>query len=403
MAVALATPTVTVTPDSLSITPFQTLTVTVSLSGPAGGPVPTGAVKLTSGSYTSVGATLSSGTASITIPAGALSLGSDTLTVNYTPDSTSSTLYAGATGSSSVTVSTVTPTVLVSPASRSLLASQVLSVTVAVSGPSGGPTATGSVTLTSGSYDSGAVTLSGGSATINIPANSLSTGTDTLTAIYTPDSGSPGYASASGASTVVVNPRITPAVTVTPSASSILTTQALGVNISVSGPSGNPNPTGSVDLTSGGYNSGAVTLAGGSATINIPANSLSTGNDTLTAIYTSDSGSPGYTSASGTSTVSRQLLHADSHGNAACHQHPHHAGPTGQRLRQRPFGRSAPTGSVDLTSGSYDSGAITLSSGSAAINVPAARSALAPTRFQSATCLTRPAAPRTAAPQAPVR
>ncbi|MFZ0305122.1 MAG: FG-GAP-like repeat-containing protein [Terracidiphilus sp.] len=371
VAVALATPTVTVTPDSLSITPFQTLTVTVSLSGPAGGPVPTGAVKLTSGSYTSVGATLSSGTASITIPAGALSLGSDTLTVNYTPDSTSSTLYAGATGSSSVTVSTVTPTVLVSPASRSLLASQVLSVTVAVSGPSGGPTATGSVTLTSGSYDSGAVTLSGGSATINIPANSLSTGTDTLTAIYTPDSGSPGYASASGASTVVVNPRITPAVTVTPSASSILTTQALGVNISVSGPSGNPNPTGSVDLTSGGYNSGAVTLAGGSATINIPANSLSTGNDTLTAIYTSDSGSPGYTSASGTSTVAVSSftptvtvtpLATSILTTQALQVNASVSGPSGD---------PAPTGSVDLTSGSYDSGAVTLSSGSVAINIPA--------------------------------
>jgi hypothetical protein len=62
-------------------------------------------------------------------------------------------------------------------------------VTVTVNGGSGNPTPTGSVTLTSGTYASGAVTLSGGSAMINIPAGSLAVGMDTLTANYTPDSG----------------------------------------------------------------------------------------------------------------------------------------------------------------------------------------------------------------------
>jgi len=297
------TPIVTVTPASLNITAFQALTVTVGLGGSAGSPTPTGSVTLTSGSYTSPAATLSSGTASITIPAGALSLGADTLTASYTPDSTSSTLYTGATGSSSVTVSTVTPTVLVSPASRSLLVSQALSVVVAVSGPSGGPFPTGSVTLTSGSYSSGAVILSSGSATINIPANSLSTGTDTLTAVYTPDSGSPEYTSASGTSTVVVS-SFTPTVTVTPLATSILTTQALQVDVAVSGPSGDPTPTGSVDLTSGSYDSGAVTLSGGSAAISIPAGSLGAGTDTLSVSYTPDSASIAtYSGATSSSSV----------------------------------------------------------------------------------------------------
>ena len=45
--------------------------------------------------------------------------------------------------------------------------------------------------------------------------------------------------------------------------------------------SGNPTPTGSVTLTGGGYTSAATTLSGGSATINIPADSLSYGTDTL--------------------------------------------------------------------------------------------------------------------------
>jgi len=308
--VTLVTPTVTVTPLATSILITQPLQVSISVSGPigpSGENVPFGSVTLTCGSFSSSPATLSaaglSGTASITIPAGALSLGTDTLTANYTPGSPFSVPYSGATGSSSVTVNTVTPTVLVSPASKSILISQAISVVVAVSGQSGGSAPTGNVTLTSGSYNSGAVTLSSGSATINIPANSLGLGTDTLTAVYTPDSGSPDYSSASGSSTVVVS-SFTPTVTVTPLATSVLTTQALQVNVSVSGPSGDPTPTGSVDLTSGSYDSGAVTLSGGSTAISVPAGSLNPGSDTLTASYTPDSASIAtYSSATGSNSV----------------------------------------------------------------------------------------------------
>jgi hypothetical protein len=56
-----------------------------------------------------------------------------------------------------------------------------------------------------GSYASAATTLSSGGATINIPAGSLATGTDTLTVSYTPDSGSSStYNSATGSNTVIV-------------------------------------------------------------------------------------------------------------------------------------------------------------------------------------------------------
>jgi hypothetical protein len=75
-------------------------------------------------------------------------------------------------------------------------------VTVTVGGT---PTPTGSVVLSGGGYTSAATTMSSGSATINIPAGLLSTGTDTLTATYTPDSNSSStYASATGMSTVTV-------------------------------------------------------------------------------------------------------------------------------------------------------------------------------------------------------
>jgi hypothetical protein len=74
-----------------------------------------------------------------------------------------------------------------------------------VSGGSGNPTPTGSVTLTSGSYTSAATTLNGGSATIEISAGTLAANTDTLTASYTPDSGSSAtYDSTTGSSLVTV-------------------------------------------------------------------------------------------------------------------------------------------------------------------------------------------------------
>ena len=96
------TPTVTVTPASSSITTTQSLSVAIAVTGTSG--TPTGSVILSSGNYTSAATTLSSGSATITIPAGSLGTGSDTLTAKYTPDSASSGIYNSASGTASVTV-----------------------------------------------------------------------------------------------------------------------------------------------------------------------------------------------------------------------------------------------------------------------------------------------------------
>jgi hypothetical protein len=65
----------------------------------------TGSITLTSGSYTSAPAALDLGNTAITIPAGALALGTDTLTATYTPDAESSPVFYSATGTTTVTVS----------------------------------------------------------------------------------------------------------------------------------------------------------------------------------------------------------------------------------------------------------------------------------------------------------
>ena len=217
-----STPTVAVSSFSSSITTAQALTVTVSVSGRSGSSTPTGSVRLTSGSYTSAATTLSSGTATISLPAGSLAAGMDTLTVTYTPDSSSSPTYNSASNTASVTVTapaTTTPIVTVWPSSSSITTAQALTVTVAVSGGNGDPTPTGSVILASGGYTSAATTLSSGSATIDVPSGSLTAGSDTLTATYTPDSSSnPTYHGTSGTNSVTVTVPVTtaPAVTLSP-------------------------------------------------------------------------------------------------------------------------------------------------------------------------------------------
>ena len=103
-ATQLAAPTVSVAPAASSITTAQALSVSVTVSGGTGNQTPTGTVTLTSGSYTSAAATLNGGSVTINVPANSLAVGTDTVTVNYTPDTASSTVYSGASGTASVTV-----------------------------------------------------------------------------------------------------------------------------------------------------------------------------------------------------------------------------------------------------------------------------------------------------------
>ncbi len=363
METVVGPPAMTVTPSPSSVATTQSLSVTVAVSGT---PTPTGSVMLTSGSYTSAAATLSSGSATISIPAGTLAKGTDTLTATYTPDLASSLAYTSAIGSNTVTVTALTaPTVTVTPSPSSITTSEGLSVTVAVSGT---PTPTGSVVLTSGSYTSTSTTLSSGSATISVSAGSLAKGIDTLTATYTPDpSSSSIYTSSTGSNTATVTTPTAPAVTVTPSPSSITTAQGLSVTVAVSG---TPIPTGWIVLTGGIYTSPATVLSSGSATFSIATGSLAKGTETLTATYTPDSTSYlVYTSATGSNTVTVTAPTAP-----AVTVTPSPSSITtsqGLSVTVAVSGTPTPTGSVVLTSSSYTSAPATLSNGSASVSVPA--------------------------------
>jgi hypothetical protein len=120
---------------------------------------------------------------------------------------------------------TFLPTVTLTPAPSTITTAQALAVTIAVNGPSGDATATGSARLTSGSYLSLPVVLAGGGATINVPAGALAVGADTLTATYTPDIGSQTlYLGATGTNQVTVTAASTMAApTVATGAASVVT------------------------------------------------------------------------------------------------------------------------------------------------------------------------------------
>ncbi len=97
-----ATPVVTLTPSSQTVTSTQSLNLSIKVAGANG--TPTGSVTVSSGSYSSSATALSNGSATIVVPAGTLAAGTDSLTAKYTPDTASSAIYNSASGSATVTV-----------------------------------------------------------------------------------------------------------------------------------------------------------------------------------------------------------------------------------------------------------------------------------------------------------
>ncbi len=135
------TPVVSVTPTSGNVGSGQPISVIVQVSG-ASGITPVGTVTITVGAYTSSAVTLSDGSASLTIPANAVSAGTVTLTANYSGDAN----YLAGTGTASVAVAQSATFQISAP-----------SVTVTAGASSGN---TVQVTVTPESGFSGSVALS---------------------------------------------------------------------------------------------------------------------------------------------------------------------------------------------------------------------------------------------------
>ncbi len=207
------------------------------------------------GSYLAPAAVLSGGNATFNILSGSLPAGDVTLTASYIPDAQSWSAYRAATGTGAISVSLVTPVIAITPAESAITTAQPVTVTLAVTGGSGEPTPTGSVTLSGPGFTSQATQLLNGSATVVTPAGSLAVGTDTLTASYTPDAQSaPFYDNASQTGVITVIP---PAFTLTASPATL--SEAPGGNVSSTiSVTGSGGFAGQVALTASGLPSGVT-------------------------------------------------------------------------------------------------------------------------------------------------
>lgn len=191
------TPKVAVTAPAASITQGSPLTLTATVTG--SGLVPTGSVTLYDGSGL-LGTVQLNSAGMGTYSAATLALGTNSITASYGGDAN----YVSATSPALfITVNAAgltASTVKVTPASTSTAAGQALAVSIAVNGSAGGPTPSGVVNLTTGSYSSWQ-SLSSGAAQFTLPAGTLSSGPNTLTASYL---GDPVYAAETATATVTV-------------------------------------------------------------------------------------------------------------------------------------------------------------------------------------------------------
>jgi len=268
-----------------------------------------------------------------------------------------------------LTASPGAPSITLTPSATSILTTDKLTIAVNVTGGPSNPTPSGTLKLLSGTYASANTPLTSGSATITIPGESLTAGTDVIAGTYMPDAaGAATYVTATSNSGPITVTKATPAMSVSTASTSITTIDSLVVTVNITS---TPLPTGTVTLTSGAYTSAATALAQGSATVTIPAGSLGVGSGTIAAAYAPDAASaPVFNTATATSaavTVSKVVpaLTLKASATAITDQQALTVNVTAGTS-----GQLSPTGSVTITSGSY-SAQSTLASGETSFSVPA--------------------------------
>jgi uncharacterized membrane protein len=226
-----------------------------------------------------------------------LNAGPQTLSTTFTPTDTSD--YSAATAVVSLTVSKATPAVVLTPSSTNITTLQPLTVTIAISGGSSFTSIpSGTLRLIGGGYTSAATTLTGGSVAISIPAGALATGTDTLTATYTPDTASSSaYNGVSGSSSVSVSTASAGlALVASPAAATYGQQVQLTATLMPAASQSTAANGETVTFYSGGAILGTGTLSSGVAMLSL--STLPIGTDILTAVYAGDSTfAPGTSSA----------------------------------------------------------------------------------------------------------
>ena len=275
ITVTKLTPTVTVTATPTNVG-AQTYAVSVTMTVSGGGLTPTGTItgSIAGTSISTGNCPLSQGTCTLDFLASQLPNGTFTIDANYSGDAS----YAAGSGSTTVQVLILTPTVVATPSKTNISTVDTITVKGVVSGS--GVTPTGQVELDGPEGVIGYGTLdSSGTYTFTAVPGSFQGGVNNLTMRYWGDS---IYLTAN-ASLVVNATRVASTMAVTPSSTDILSNQPLTLTGTVTGTSGAPAPWGRVEITVGGTT--YADYAGPGYSIAIPANGLPAGADVLTVKY----------------------------------------------------------------------------------------------------------------------
>lgn len=370
----------TVTTDKEGYNPGDPVTMTATFSSSAGSKVldslgvsPTGTVTFIADGSNQLGNANVAGTAgtgasfataSATFTAPRLFSGSHNITATYSGDSN----YAPSSSPSAAFIQVISAgtTISLTPNSTTIKQNQSLQLTANLSTVGSLPSPSGTVTfrvikntdLTSAWTSSTAV--SNGMATVTIPVNALPLGAFTLSANYGGDNYY-GSVSVTGSLQVTSSGTVNPTLNLTlPSAP---VNGGLPIALTVTGPSGDPVPTGPIIIP---VSNNTWTLVNGSVsfTAYYP---WQPGSNTITVTYLGDS-TYAAGSASGTFTEMGP-------GNVSVSpQNPTvYVGNALTLAVSIPQAASLPqpTGTITVASGSYTSAATALLSGSASITIPA--------------------------------
>ncbi|HEV2198405.1 MAG TPA: Ig-like domain repeat protein [Bryobacteraceae bacterium] len=237
----------------------------------------TGTVTFLNGSAALGTAGVNSGSAGL--PGISLSVGSYTLTAQYSGDASHPATTSPAI---TLTVNPVSTTTAVTSSQNPSIVGANVTFTATVS-PSA---ATGKVQFLDGATVLGANTLAGGAASFT--TSTLAQGTHSITAAYVGDANDSG--STSGAINQVVNAKTATTTTVTSSQNPSI----VGATVTLSATVSPSTATGTVQFTDGATVLSTGTLAGG--TVSFTTSTLTQGTHSITAVYSGDANNAGSTS-----------------------------------------------------------------------------------------------------------
>ncbi|WP_075256543.1 Ig-like domain repeat protein [Herbaspirillum camelliae] len=342
VTVAAATPTLSLGSSASSISYGGNLLFNAALSN---GYSPSGSIEFHEGGAVIGSATLAGNAATLAL--GNLTAGAHLITARYAGDGNNA-----ATSSSAlmVTVSPLSPTLLVSTSSNAITYGATPMVTATLTGVlSPG----GTILFKDGSAVLGTAALSGDSASLPLPG--LAVGSHAISAVY---SGDNNHDSATASATTLTVGQVSSTVVLNASTSHT----AFGAAVTLTATVGGSSPSGTVTFTDGGVVLGSAVVSAGAAVFST--STLAIGTHSLEAQYDGDSNNAAASSAVATVTVIQRtpalVLSASSTSVSY--------GAT-LTLNAALSGGSAATGLVRFTEGGVTLGAASLSGGAASLRL----------------------------------